>query len=344
MRCRSILPILWCGLVVAGESPTHWAEGDVAVVELEELLPAKGWVVETAQAGFTGRGYIADQGGGEALTMRVIVPEAGRWHIALRNRHDHADSTLENDCWLSVDGGQRVKTFSSKAGEWTWQTKLEPKSHSFAEPVYDLAAGEHEIVLSGRSAGFRIDRLHLFREGTAGADDVDRPATPYLPALPSDGDRTMLAAWQRGDLGKALLAARKAADAAATARLEIVAAARHAALIAAYADAPAFATGELARWATCWRGSDQGKAFADEAAVWSKEPAYRDAQAARRALDGLRPAIAKLLERLASGAKVPGTQPADAVKALQRLAERWPGVPAATEAQALVAQIQAAAP
>lgn len=337
---RSALGLLLvlCVALAAGE-PTHWAENGVAVVEVEHLLPAKGWALERAWAGHSGAGYIADTGGGSSLTVWLVVPHGGRYRIALRNRHDHPDHTLENDCWLSVNGSTPTKTFSSIRAAWTWQTRLEYAKGRFGDPIYDLDAGLNQIAISGRSSGFRIDRMHIAREGSTGLEDAALPETAFIPAPPADALPVVQAAWTRGELGKALLAARKAGAERTAASLEEIAGRRRAVLAEARREEPERAAELLALWARSWRGSDLGTEMEAEAAVWAKDPAARQARTARLAYESLAAAAEKMLARRAAGGSVAAGEQDAVVRALGALAERQPATPVAARARRLAERL-----
>ncbi len=346
-----LLVLLSVGLLLRAAEPSHLADDGVAVVELERLPPQRGWALERTLPGFTGESYLVDRGGGQALSIQVLLPRSGRWWLVLRNRHEHPDHTLENDCWVSIDGSPPVKTFSSTGGQWTWATKQEPSPGTFRDPAFDLAAGLHELVISGRSSGFHIDRLHLHLEGAAGAQDETRPETAGIPALPPlVGLKTIAAAWSRGELGRALSEARLQAAkpqepalaeriAVAQAQLEASHRQRLATLAEMQGDEPELAAVMIGRWAKVWRGCPEGEALAVQAKAWAADPAVAKARAARLDLEPLLAAEAKL--RAAGLGSEPTVAKRRAAEievlrtALERLVAKHPGTPAARQAQRL---------
>jgi len=139
---------------------------------------------EREMEGFTGRGYYTwrgrdhDKKPGEGVFGFIIeIDEPGEDELYIRNRHDFEDSTLQNDCWTRMDDGKWVKTFSSKRGEWTWATRHEWSHKKKIQAASKLDAGRHVLTISGRSAGFSIDRIHPVRKGAKGQHDADRPET-----------------------------------------------------------------------------------------------------------------------------------------------------------------------
>lgn len=51
----------------------------------------------------------------------------------------------------------------------------------FSTPLYNLTEGDHYFWICGRSGGFRIDKIHFFKEGVAGFKRDSEPTTPILP-------------------------------------------------------------------------------------------------------------------------------------------------------------------
>ncbi len=173
----------------------------LVVIEIESAPVAGKWVKETALTGFTGTAYYTWKGPDlsgpsdkSALAYHINITTPGRYQLRIHNRHDHKDSTLENDCYTRMDDGPWVKTFSSQRGQWTWRSNHE-HSHSDKRPAeYELTAGLHTLTLTGRSVNFSIDRIHLFRDGVKGAEDASKPPSPTLfQAMAGPGPYTKLA-------------------------------------------------------------------------------------------------------------------------------------------------------
>ncbi len=92
----------------------------------------------------------------------------------MRNRHEHPDSTLENDVWVRMDGGTWFKLFSNGSGtvgQWNWNSVFDASGYPHAN--WNLGEGEHLLEFSGRSQNFMIDRFHL-----------------HVPGHPQDHDET----------------------------------------------------------------------------------------------------------------------------------------------------------
>jgi hypothetical protein len=174
-------------LQIAGPDSVFQEMDGLLVIEVESAPVAGKWVKETSLSGFTGSAYYTWKGPDlsgpsdkSALAYRFQVTAAGRYHLRIHNRHDHSDSTLENDCYTRMDDGPWVKTFSSERGRWTWRTSHE---HSYSDKraaEYALSAGSHTLTVTGRSINFSIDRIHLYRDGLRGAEDLSKLPSPTL--------------------------------------------------------------------------------------------------------------------------------------------------------------------
>jgi hypothetical protein len=154
------------------------------IMEVESYPPQGDWKPEKDLEGFSGQGYytwrgadLFKSGGQGALLYAFRVKEDGKFHLRIHNRHDFEDSTEQNDCWTRLDDGKWTKTFSPKRGEWTWTTNHE-HDHATKPPAsYELKAGPHVLAVSGRSKGFSIDRIHLYRDGAKDPTDLKAPET-----------------------------------------------------------------------------------------------------------------------------------------------------------------------
>lgn len=145
--------------------------GGKVVIEVERAAPTGDWKSETALAGYAGTGYYTWRGpdlfgapGRGILSYSFTVSSPGLYQLKIRNRHDDPDSTLHNDCFTRMDGGEWLKTFSSQRGEWTWGANHEDGEMK-GPARYILANGPHVLQISGRSSAFSIDRIALVRDG-----------------------------------------------------------------------------------------------------------------------------------------------------------------------------------
>ncbi len=293
----------WLGMAAGAAAQTLYQEEDgVVAMEVESAPPTGSWKPETAMEGFTGKCYYTWRGGNQfrspgsgVLSYTFLVTQSGEYRLAIRNRHDFHDSTEQNDCFTSMDGGKWTKTFSSQRGQWTWRSNHE-FNHSDKPPAkYHLTAGAHTLRLSGRSSGFSIDRIHLYREGARGATDENRPESAGLPVPPQiEHLEKVLAAWQAGHLGSALQLAERSLqseDAAAAAEAEKCVAAlkafaeqQKAKIEDIGAQDPVMAADLLALLARRYQPSTLGKELAAEAGRRARDPAVAKERKARAML------------------------------------------------------------
>lgn len=150
----------------------HESNGLVAI-EFESLNPVGQWVEETQWQGFTGDSYFRWNGpnmfstpGDSILRYQFHVSQGGTYNLRIRNRHNHPDSSEENDVWVRLDGSPWIKCYSNAGpptvNVWTWVCTFETSNHQHVNPEYTMAPGHHTIEFSGRSSNFMIDRFHMF--------------------------------------------------------------------------------------------------------------------------------------------------------------------------------------
>ena len=147
------------------------------VMEIESAPLAGKWALETEKPDYTGAGYYAWRGGNNfgtpgrgVLAYEFVADRGGVYKMNIRNRRDKDGRTVandqENDVWARMDGGAWTKVFSGTPfGEWGWGTKFDLGGGIKPNASYDLAEGMHTLELSGRSANFKLDRIHLRVEG-----------------------------------------------------------------------------------------------------------------------------------------------------------------------------------
>jgi len=196
-------------VAVSASAPAYgqdcvWQEQDgLVVIELESGEPLGDWVEEAAIEGHTGAGYFRWNGpdqfgspGHGTFGFDIEIGRADTYHLRIRNRHDHPDSTEANDVWVRMDGGAWVKVYSRDNYQWTWSTWQEFSTSDHQEARYALGAGTHRIEFSGRSRDFIMDRLHLFVAGHPDGTDPgaaesrcegdDRPPVARIRVTPDE--------------------------------------------------------------------------------------------------------------------------------------------------------------
>ena len=139
---------------------------DVVAIQMESATPPGGWNLSTATPGYTGDGYFEWTGpnyffnsGNGLFGFDFEISTSGTHKISIYNRHEDPDPTEDNDTWIRIDGGTWKKAFSnmpSSVGNWTWETRLSPGG---GQLTYTLSPGLHRVEFSGRSNGFKMDRV-----------------------------------------------------------------------------------------------------------------------------------------------------------------------------------------
>lgn len=185
----SIVPAALLAQGTALAQTTYVAQNNLVVVQFESGNPADDWTVSTATPGFTEDSYFRwdgpnlfnQPGVAGIFGFDFEVQQTGNYQLRLRNRHENADPTEENDVWIRMDGGPWVKTFSNmpgSVGAWTWESRFDFDHGNQPNANYDLSAGTHRIEFSGRSFGFKMDKFHLYIPGAPGALDENTPESP----------------------------------------------------------------------------------------------------------------------------------------------------------------------
>lgn len=293
--------------------------GGRVVIDVERCAPSGDWKSETALDGFSGASYYTWRGpdlfgapGRGVLTYPFTVGKAGVYHLRIRNRHDDADSTLHNDCFTRMDGGEWIKTYSSMRGQWTWNTNHE-RGEAKAPARFSLSPGVHTLEVSGRSTRFSIDRIQLYRDGL-GEEASPALSPTVLEAMAGPGPYGRHAAKLRAgrDLGRILSALRAKPEGEEGERI-LQSLSRYAAsrLEEALAMDPAAAVRSLDDLAKAFDGDEAGAKAAAEAERLRRDPkvqmeikaearwrAIEEARARlkpRAALDGLRAQAEQLI-------------------------------------------------
>ncbi|MHC4504194.1 MAG: hypothetical protein ACYTFI_12880 [Planctomycetota bacterium] len=316
-----------------------YESGGLVVVEVESVPPAGRWEKETELEGFTGSCYYGDGGGGGELVYKIVITDGGRYNMRIRNRHEHPDHTLGNDCWTKMDDGPRIKTYSSKRGQWTWHTRHEPARGAHRDPVYELAPGAHTFVISGRSKGF----LDATRKASAGG-----PMVPELVEL-----ERVAAHWRAGMLGPAL--ARAETKIRSTKPAEAEEARRAVETLTAYAKeqrdriealkatAPEAAVELLVDLGRRFSPSKTGRDLLAEARRWNQEPAVKNACRARGILERIKGPAKRLRGKdVSADAKLARRYAAEIrfiASGVKLLKKDYPDTPACEEASRLAKRL-----
>lgn len=179
----------------------HDAAG-VFVMEAESVPIVLDWRAETTHTGYSAASYIRWSGrdlfnspGSGVMTFRLWCEQPQRYRLEMHNRHNHSDPSLENDCFMSINGAAWLKIYSNdgrNSGVWNWHTRVDPGHGMFD---FDLAAGMNTLRISGRSANFMLDRIHVFPVGMGQLWNLTLPESVRL------GERPVIGTNVRVELG-----------------------------------------------------------------------------------------------------------------------------------------------
>ncbi|MGC6423411.1 MAG: hypothetical protein ACON4O_00320 [Lentimonas sp.] len=180
------------------------------VIEAESVPLTDSWVVESKESGFTGLGYIRwmpepidslshkHQG---VLLYKLRISSPGTYRMALKSSQKGApEYKLWNGCSTLMGDdispwGLVRKTYLNITEEqfeqgvgFAWDTifrnygVLKGREGATSDPVYELEAGDHHFWICGTHGGFKIDKIHFFKEGVDGFKDDSISSTPILKA------------------------------------------------------------------------------------------------------------------------------------------------------------------
>ena len=182
---------------------------DGRIVIEAETIPLTGkWVIEKTEPGYSGDGYIRYMPSNinvihsparGVLTLKLRITEPGKYRMAFKHSHRGAPERDKwNDVWTLMGieiapYGNLRKTYHPVSKEefkngigFTFQTThdnygtVAKRDGHFSKPIYDLTAGDHYFFLAGRSGGYRLDKIHFFKDGVKGIGDDSIPATPIV--------------------------------------------------------------------------------------------------------------------------------------------------------------------
>jgi hypothetical protein len=346
-------------LLAQAEAILDEAQG-LIVFEAESVPPKGDWTLETSLAGFTGAGYVTWTGpdlfgapGKDAAAWTFRVGRPGRYRLRIRNRHDFADSTLQNDCFTKMDDGPWIKTFSSKRGEWTWATNHELENGK-PPAAYELSVGTHVFRISGRSRGFSLDRIHLALEGVDGAEDASRaPSKSLHESMVGPGPYVRLAPLARRarsgrGLGQILREARaQSAEPEGRALAEALEAFADRRRAEASEAEPAERVRRLEELAEQFEGDERGAEAAKEAAALRADPAVEGELKASAQWARVEEALSRLKPH--QGSRDVASEPVRRLNAAalagiaagcRQIAKSWPGTRAARRAEELLARLR----
>jgi hypothetical protein len=179
------------------------------VIEAENVTLTDHWIFDNTEEGYSSEGYIrwmpsyiheiSHQHQG-TLAYRIRITNPGTYRMAMRSSHKGAPERDKwNDCWTLMGlnpvhpYGITRKTYHAINNEeyksgmgFSWHTthnnygSVAKTDGEFSVPTYELEAGDHYFWICGRSGGFRIDKIHLFKNDAEGFKDDSIPTSPII--------------------------------------------------------------------------------------------------------------------------------------------------------------------
>ena len=165
-------------------------ENGLVVIEMESMTPVDGWQLQTDVAGFTGEGYFrwegpnlfGNPGAQGVIQYRINITNPGLYQMRFRNHRDGGiPFDQENDIWARMDSEQWIKVFSGQQGFWNWASNFDFGKGNRPPATYQLSAGEHTFTISGRSQGFRVDRVVFYNTAMTSSGQAQSTNNPQSP-------------------------------------------------------------------------------------------------------------------------------------------------------------------
>lgn len=174
----------------SGEGDVFQEHSGLVVIEMESQPAAGGWQLQTNVPGYTGDGFYRWEGpnlfgnpGAQGVTQyKINVTNPGTYQMRFHNhRNGGIPFDQENDIWTRMDNDQWIKVFSSTQGQWNWASNFDFGEGNRPSASYNLSAGEHTFTISGRSTGFRVDRVVFYNTALTAAGTAQNLSTPQSP-------------------------------------------------------------------------------------------------------------------------------------------------------------------
>lgn len=165
-------------------------ENGLVVIEMESMPTVDGWQLQTDVAGFTGDGYFrwegpdlfGNPGAQGVIQYRFSISNPGLYQMRFRNHRDGGiPFDQENDIWARMDSGQWIKVFSGQQGVWNWASNFDFGEGNRPPATYQLSEGEHTFTISGRSQGFRVDRVVFYNTLLTSQGQAQNTNNPQSP-------------------------------------------------------------------------------------------------------------------------------------------------------------------
>ena len=173
-----------------GGDDSFQEDNGLVVIEIESRPAVDGWQLQTDVPGFTGSGYFrwegpnlfGNPGAQGVIEYPINITNPGLYQMRFRNhRNGGIPFDQENDIWTRMDSGPWTKVFSGQQGIWNWASNFDFGKGNRPPASYQLSKGKHMFTISGRSQGFRVDRVVFFNTAlipTGQAQSTDNPQSP----------------------------------------------------------------------------------------------------------------------------------------------------------------------
>jgi hypothetical protein len=151
------------------------------VMEAESASASHVWKLETANAGYTGKGYyvwrgeVSETPGADVLTYRFRITRPGTYRFFIRG---FIEPHKGNDVWAKFDGEKWIKMtcgLPTDSVSWGWGGNW-CGGYNNAPRQFELSAGYHTLSIAPREQGYCLDRIVLFIDESHSSGW--NPATP----------------------------------------------------------------------------------------------------------------------------------------------------------------------
>ncbi|MBD3274187.1 MAG: hypothetical protein GF372_02695 [Candidatus Marinimicrobia bacterium] len=168
-------------VLFSAEQETVWKmENGVVTIEIESVVEGRiqqgHWEKVSDITGYSGSTALIFNGDGNMyrdplvydapkpvnkLSYQIWVDEPGEYVVKIRNYHQQEDG--DNDIWFSYNKTIYQKLWDHDAKQWTWS---EARSYIGNYQPFPLRKGINRIDIVGRSKGFTLDKMVIFKAGT----------------------------------------------------------------------------------------------------------------------------------------------------------------------------------
>jgi len=186
-----LLPVI----LYSAEPVTVWKmEEGIIAIEIESVnegtIQQGHWEIVSGITGYSGSTALKFNGEGNMyrdplvydapkpvnkLSYQIWVDEPGEYVVKIRNYHEMEDG--DNDIWFSFNKTIYQKLWDHDAKQWTWS---EARSYIGNYQPFPLHKGINRIDIVGRSKGFTLDKMVIFKAGTPRDQWASREESPLL--------------------------------------------------------------------------------------------------------------------------------------------------------------------